>query len=397
MKKRNSEDFLVSGTNIEDFKEEVKKMSEITHVKKVKVRDFDFMHVQGETATDFHVVLLNNAALFEGIDTSKQMALRHSDMELSSNEIATNLLAITSDDTDNEDVVAFSTMAIPSLFQNIGLSGSATISANDIYRNAHFACEFYKQPATKSLSLVYRQSPDTNDKKVYYVGRSRYNYVPQAAELIPVLDRIYKEKALGEIEAKEWYVDSALSHIYLEFPDEAQAISESYGKPVGIPGMILQTSDVGVSSLTAMSTLRIKNNIIILESVSKQHCKKDGENFVDAFYETIDNSLFANVRVVPEQLAKLFGTYLPKDDIKREELIYGAIEKIFPKVFKVDAKRRQVLDLLMTSLEANTEYSYFDVFVAFTELPERLECDTLTSTTIQKLCAKLPGYLVEKI
>lgn len=409
MEKINRNKLLKSGKTLSGFKKAVEELSDITECHKVKIEKISFMHNTNQISDGKFIfndlsrgIILNmykEKPILGVIDNTyiDEEALK---------ENSTNLLALVTDENGNDFVMVVSEYAMASLLQFVGLSGSAMFDKNNYLRNAFVAGCFYEKNAKSGISLVCRKSETCADEKIYYFGLSRYHFVPQKLVLNPVLDRIKNDAVLGKMDVINWEVTQEYSRIYIEFPDVANEISLSYGVNNAIPGLILQTSDIGRSSLTALSTLNVNGHQIIVEEIIRQHCHRgeDLQTYIDEFVNSVDTQLFANVKTLPKQLLKLIGMDIPAKDLDSEngrennfmaisDILKEAIDLTFKK-FNA-SKKRIVLEGLQEEICSSLTYSAYDIAALIISVPDRLKCDPITEKAIQKEIAKAPFH-VEK-
>lgn len=404
MERINRDTHEVSGTDLEGFKEAVKKMSAITHCRRINAKDLAFIHYTGKEHNGQYVISdLSRTALKRPSQTISGLSPSYTDEEaMRENKTTTRLLAIAEAKDGSEDLLHISSYGLPSLLQSIYLSGEAAFDNNSYYRNAFLASVFYQKKAEAGLSLITRKTCD-NDEKIYYVGLSRYRYVPQADLLIPVLDRIAKDAVLGTMDVVSWSVDHALSQIYLEFPDAAKEIAESYKLPhEAMPGLMLQTSDIGRSSFIAQATMRINNHLVRLETVSVSHNNKKGvdvDEYINEFVDKVDTELFANIKKIPEQLCELMTmsispAVIATDDDRENnyiavtDILKESINKTFKKFS--GSKKKVIFESLSEEIISCMSYTAYDIAEMIMAVPDRVHVDAVTAVTVNREAAKAP-------
>lgn len=395
----------IKGTNLEGFKKAVKDISAITECRKIKSKDLSFFHFEDLTKDGRNVISdLSKISLKKRHQTMAGLKTDLLDQD-ALKENSTHLGAIITSPAGDEEVVFVSEYALPSLLQSVGLAGNSAFSFNNYYRNAFLASSFYTKKDDASLSLITRKSSE-NDEKVYYVGLSRYLYVPQDQLLIPVINRLADDKVLGTMKVVSWTVNHEISQIYLEFPDVAKEISEAYHLPhEAVPGLMLQTSDIGKSSFIAQSTLKLNGHMIRLETVSVAHNNKYGFNkdeYIGKFVEKIDNEIFTNVRSFPEKLFKLMQISISPKSLDSEkdrednfvsisDILKTSIEKVFRKFS--NGKKLAIFESLQEEIVSSVPYTAYDIAEIVISIPDRVQIDEVTATTVYKEIAKAPDVI----
>lgn len=401
----NKNDYLLTGTDLEGFKKAVKDISAITKCRKIKSKDMSFFHFEDLMKDERNVISdLSKISLKKRHQTMAGLKADLLDQD-ALKENSTHLGAIITSPTGDEEVVFVSEYALPSLLQGVGLAGNSAFSLNNYYRNAFLASSFYTKKDNANLSLITRKSGE-NDEKVYYVGLSRYLYVPQDQLLIPVIDRIAADQVLGTMKVISWTVDHEISQIYLEFPDVAKEISDAYHLPhEAVPGLVLQTSDIGKSSFIAQSTLKLNGHIIRLETASIAHNNKygfDKDEYISKFIEKIDNEIFANVRSFPEKLFELMQISIsPKnlDSDKDKEsnfvsisdILKTSIERVFKKFS--NGKKLAIFESLQEEFVSSMSYTAYDIAEMIISIPDRVKIDEVTAATVNKEISKAPEII----
>ena len=200
-----------------------------------------------------------------------------------------------------------------------------------------------------------------------------------------------------------WSVDHALSQIYLEFPDAAKEIAESYKLPhEAMPGLMLQTSDIGRSSFIAQATMRINNHLVRLETVSVSHNNKKGvdvDEYINEFVDKVDTELFANIKKIPEQLCELMTmsispAVIATDDDRENnyiavtDILKESINKTFKKFS--GSKKKVIFESLSEEIISCMSYTAYDIAEMIMAVPDRVHVDAVTAVTVNREAAKAP-------
>lgn len=408
MERINKRGYATVGCDMESFKKAVSELASVTHCKRVKAAGVDFLHSlqKVDDKKGLYFQDLSRTAIMDAGKVAPTIGVidKQSYSTAAYKENITNLFALVTDDAGNEDLFSFSEESMASIFQLCKMSGENVFEKNNLIRNMFVSGCFYE--AKKSVSLIYRETDDM-DKKVYYVGLSRYAFVPQDEVLIPILDKFDAEKPLGNIKSVNWTVDTAVSQIYVEFPDVADEIEAEYGVKNAVPGMILLTSDIGASSLRALSTLKINGHRIVIEEVAKRHSGK-GETtaeFIEKFTQAVDKEIFQRVKELPKQLCKLIsmeiGPAALDTDEDREnnfvavsDVLKESIDKTFHK-FNA-SKKKVIFETLIEEIISSKRYTLYDIAAFVMSVADRVKVDAITAQTVNKEAAKAP-FVVEAV
>lgn len=121
MERINKDAYEVSGTDLEGFKEAVKKMSAITHCRRINAKDLAFIHYTGKEHNGQYVISdLSRTALKRPSQTISGLSPSYTDEEaMRENKTTTRLLAIAEAKDGSEDLLHISSYGLPSLLQSI--------------------------------------------------------------------------------------------------------------------------------------------------------------------------------------------------------------------------------------------------------------------------------------
>ncbi len=293
-----------------------------------------------------------------------------------------------------------SDLAIPTLSLRASVSGDKTINRQNLIRNLHFADAIISKNDT--IHFVYREVDGV--KKIFAALGSQYSYIPQSV-ITDAADIIMVEEKVGKAEVCRYEIDHDFTTITLSLPELSEAVKDDYSLPHAItPGIYLATSDTGSSSITARSVYYSGRGMVILDEVMIKHVGKiTGEMIV----EKVNESLLANIRLLPETLSELIGMPImdySKVDLSTERGARKNMEKMSSILSKSMSKylkgamakktQKEILTCLMDELNSNVQYTLYDIAILFLELSARIEgVNAQTLYDIQKACAVVPFKL----
>lgn len=313
-----------------------------------------------------------------------------------------------------------SDISIPLLCMRASISGNLTINRQNFVRNLHLADALFSK--NEKIHFIYREYPiaEKSDgtvvtaKKIFSALGGKYAMIPQDI-LIKMEQAVTKEGVLGRTEIKSWTVDHEFTDLFIEFPDAAKDFVDTYKlKEDVIPGLFLCTSDIGKSSVIVRGTYRIGRHYIITDEVMMKHTSKhldeDGKVNVEKIVSDISDTIFSNIRKLPETLMELIGQEVldyKKIDLSTEEgsaANFLALKNIYEKVLNKEfdkilpaKKRAALLECMCDEINTSIPYTFYDVATNFMSIPERIEgiCRT-TLIDLRKVCAKVPYTLLRK-
>lgn len=139
------------------------------------------------------------------------------------------------------------------------------------------------------------------------------NYKPFDAKLpLQIIESINGKAPLGEMVVTDWSIDHGITSVRIEFPDKAKELAKRYGldKPI-IPGILIVTSDCGLSSMTVKGTVRFKSaksdgsdGYAVIANVSvKHHCFVNQDVDSDHVLKLIEESIYPAYDSYIEQYA----------------------------------------------------------------------------------------------
>lgn len=231
--------------------------------------------------------------------------------------------------------------------------------------------------------------------------------VPQTI-LTEIIDKFREDNVVGKIEVHDWSIDHSWTRIYIDFPELAEDFAAMYKLPEKIiPGLLLQTSDVGLCSVTVRSTYRIGRSYVVAEEVMQKHTLSAD---ADEIKEKVEKEIFATIRKLPETLMDLLGKYVYGDETtdltkaaearknaKAVEALYKAVVKNVLQPVLGAKCSKALLEALIMEINPDVLYTMYDVAILFMGIADRLE--GLSKAALEKLrkaCATIP-YVLEKL
>lgn len=295
-----------------------------------------------------------------------------------------------------------SNLAISTLMGRTGVTGDTTVARPNIFRDMHLADAAYSR--NDNIHFVYREIGKM--RKVFACLGGAYKLVPQTI-LLEILDRFRTEGMVGKIEVHDWSIDHAWTRIYLDFPDMANDFATMYKLPEKvIPGLLLQTSDLGLCSVTVRSTYRIGRSYVTADEVTQKHTL--GAN-AEEIKKRVDDEIFSAIRKLPEALMELLGRYTygsattnlnnhlhaNENRLATEQVIRYVMKRVIQPI--LSAKHATpLLESLILELNPEAHYTLYDIAILFMGLADRLSGVPKTTTErLRKACGTVPFLLLE--
>ena len=282
-----------------------------------------------------------------------------------------------------ETIVPISSHAISSMAQRAKLGGS----------------NFFKKSLTRDLSISEHFGSDTpvtivkrkenGLSKVFAVMSSDYSPISQKiiSELVERIEKLAEEENFGKTNCRSWYVSNEFTRIYLEFPDMAEEFFDMYMVSDVIPGIMIETSDVGICAFRVKGYIRQGSYITYMtEEYSQIH---SGMIKKDEILDAARKSIFPKFSLYPERLAELMMINITDPSMTYEEK-FARLKKLCEHILKVSgiqkiigkkrtkALKEQLAENFYISAsvnpgEAEVNVSAYDVAELFISLPSRIE------------------------
>lgn len=302
----------------------------------------------------------------------------------------------------NGGTYVVSELAIPTLTTKVGIGGNTTINSHTFLRNCHLAEGWFD--SVGKTHIIYRE--ENGVRKIFAFMGSRYQDNFQSC-MTAILDSIQDEAVLGDMIVRSWHQDHRFTKIHVEFPKAAEDIAEAYPEldKEFVPGIELQTSDVGASSLTARGILRVGRSNIVFGEVGIPHSTCD----MDKLNKKIDEKIFSNVRTLPEVLSNQFESILDyavvdlsteegqKKNLERFESIITEVVKPSLKKILGDLRINELIEACMAEINPSLPYTYYDCSMYILEIPERIKGLEQYSQDFMKKAVGQAPYRVTEI
>lgn len=378
------DNWAVSGSNIEEFKDINRKLAEATHCDKEKVSEIPYFtsyarayheaaKKTGETGKVPFFVLSKETLEKVQMTGGKIQCGYVLDEKLPSEALKEesfngNGLMV----KFNGRFVPFSDLTFGGFLQKAGLDG-AGVYGDSLIRNELMIDNIYQSQKNKAFQFVWRETedPDTGkkDMKIFGVMSSAYSYIPQTT-ICDVYDRLAVGEDFNHPVAKQWSIDHSITRIYSEYPDEAEDGL--------IPGVELRTSDIGTSSFMVYATMRQEksNRYVIIASVSRIH---KGSNDTEELLKKVNEEIFPELRVYPTLFKELDTPIVPplvtnEDKKEQVEKLKGIYNKVFKSMKSGLSKKRkkELKKALIAEINPDREYTWRDIAEQLISVPDRV-------------------------
>lgn len=368
--------FHVSGTDIGKFKEAVKKFADATHCKEASVLELPYFahyareYDNKEDKAPFFV--LSKEAL-ETVNKGGRIQSGY----VNRSKLPSKVLMDESGAGNRLFVkfgqfVTFSDLMFGEFMQKGSLSGQG-LYIDDLLRNELFVNRLYRRGG--KVKFVYREitDPETGkkDAKIFGVMSSKYIYVPQTM-VCDVYDKIATGKDFNNPVSREWSIDHGITRIYAEYPDEAKAGL--------IPGVEIQTSDIGMSSFVVNACIRHESDrrYVIINTVSRIH-RGNSESDLDEILQEVDDEIFPELRRYPKLFEELDKPLMPPLlSAADKENQLEMLKDIYKRVFKsmkagISGKRKKELEkALVNEINPDHEYTWKEIAEQLISVPDRV-------------------------
>jgi len=383
------DDWMIEGTSMEDFENKLRDFADQTHVMKRNMDDFQFLNIT-DIGTELAGFPLNTRNLWKKTKASLSLkkfpidelvletrykeettkeALNNGLLVLFSNKRLT--LATSANSYETGRYMPISDKAINTIANRIKLGGY-NFSNPGLVRDLAIA-NYFSKPAP--VYTVERNHPDSGYTKIFAVMSEKYMPIPQTT-LLDIVKTVLKEAKsdLGTGECTYWSVDHSTTKIYIDFPECAKQFADDYKLPDEIvPGIMLETSDIGDCSLRVRGYFRLGGNLTYMESEFTQI--HSGELNYKEMLNTIVNHIFPEYRVYPERLANLMLIDLVDASMSKAQKhktmssLYRDISKKIGLVKAIGKKREKALiDQLIQGINSDLDYTAYDVAETFLTL-----------------------------
>lgn len=269
----------------------------------------------------------------------------------------------------NGRYVPVSAKAMNTISSRINYAGAGFFSER-LIRDMAISKKFNKPiPVNIVLRLDEKKS-----YKVFAVMSQKYAFMSQ--EKIFDMIEIIKDSAkkdLGDAVCNFWRVSHSITQVFMEFPDASKEISKTYELPENIiPGIMIETSDIGDCALRVKGYYRIEdaNTIFYMEEEFSQI--HSGEIDMHDMLSKVRNEIFPKYLEYPKHFADLMMIDLTTDEMsdrvktKTMTSIYRSVSKKCGIVKAIGKKREKALvDSMIECLNPAINYTAYDVVMDF--------------------------------
>ena len=380
--------YEIVGTDYEKFTEAVKNMAAITKTTKLisgNITGLSVMDNEEVSTPDTQAFYILSPENIEGFMEGEKMhygrVLKSQLGEETLEEMkrTTNLAFL----VDKEKLIV-SDLAMATLSARAGVSGSATFCRQNLIRNMHLIDGL--QHAGSTTTIVYREVDGI--KKAFAVMGSQYRYVPQTI-VMDIAEEIKSDATMGRWETTRWSINHQYTELMGTFPEVAEDFEAVYGIKDKVPGVIIETSDIGCCSITIKGILKSGASYVITDEIKCQHTL----NVTPAkVIGRIKTELFDKFRKLPETLMHLIGIPIENDAI--EDIIKVTFKKCFPKKFISEDRRKRLESMILMDFNPEISYTMYDIADKFLSLSEHIVgLNKVSTDEICKLAGKVPYFL----
>lgn len=394
-----NDEWMETGDNFDSLKEGIKKMEKATEIEEVMMNDIYFLSVS-DFGTEYCAIPLHADECFR--KTKASLSLKKYSIEpenyvkagYESEDVAAAFQNGLFMSTSNKKLSAakIKKMIEDGSYVPVSEKAMSTISN----RISHFGFGFFSERLIRDLSIsskfdkpipvsvISRKDPDSGLKKVFAVMSQKYTAISQEVLLKVVNDLLKEETSLGEAVCNSWSISHSVTRVYIEFPEKEKEFTELYEllEPM-IPGIMLETSDIGDCALRMRGYFRFETNNFVNymeEEYARIHSGVfDFSELVDA----IKTSIFPKYCTYPEHLAKLMTMDItseemsPADKLKAITKVYRKMSREIGLVRAIGKNReKNLISQMIDSYDVESKtlnYTAYDVVMDFLSLPSRIE------------------------
>lgn len=367
-----NDNYTAQGTDIQEAMAAFKDFKDSTKVSEVQMNKVVLMHVV-RNAENRQLIPLNPGRPFKkNLKSVSARAIQYDREAFINDGWEPEILA----EAENsgmfvkigKKIYPVSNMAYTSLANRAGISGPAA-TKDSLAKNMLIAENL---DSNDKISLVKRT--DATKEKVFAFMSGDYGYIRQdiITEIIQKLMIDYY--GLGKAECKGWIATHSLSRIFIDFPEKTTTSVTRTGKSIEfVPGIMMETSDVGDSSFRIISYSRINGSVVYSQyRYEKVHL---GKIDVAKIVTYVQDNILPNITIFPRLAEKLLekSAYISlgvDNEIKHErglDLFRAVME--FTGLDKALGKRRmkKAEDMYLTKMQkADMNYPMGDdIITAF--------------------------------
>jgi len=262
------------------------------------------------------------------------------------------------------------------LYQRIDMNGRGILN-HTMLRAAHIAELF--NTSDEGIMIVRK----TNGvAKVFSILSSKYVHIKQSV-LMDIVKNIDPNKELGHVYCRKWGITNHLAYAYLEFPDKAEEVRDTYKlKDDLVPGLLISKSDIGFGAIRISGTWRKGSSISVFQTVSR---KQSGNFEVGDIIEEAVIKIYGEYTLLPERLCELMTIDITdsnwfiklklEDAIEKNQIACAeAIRTVFNQIHLkkvIQGKREKaVYEELCSVIDPTLSYTAYDICVMILGLSE---------------------------
>ena len=392
------DDYMEIGNDFETFEKELKTFSiENTRVKTVNMNEIYFLSVS-DFGTELVAVPLHAANIWKKTKTAlslKKYPIEKNlfeekgyDPDVNTESIGNGLYMLFSkkklsaaklkEAIYNGDFIPVSEKAMSTISSRVNCFGNGLFSEH-LIRDLAVAKKFDK---AIPVSVVLRKDSDTGLEKVFAVMSQKYTEIPQSL-IIDLISSITKtaEKDLGKTICAGWSISHSVTRYYMEFPEAGDELKITYDIPYKmVPGVMIETSDIGDCSLRVRGYYRITdtNSIFYMEEeYAQMHI---GEVSAEEMMKSVNSIIFPKFTFYPERLAKLMMIDIVTEEdspATKKRVLSSLYRKVSREIGLVKAikknKEKVIMEQLIEEINDDLSYTAYDVAMTFLTLPNQIE------------------------
>lgn len=414
-----SDNWNVSGTDFDEFKENLSKLANHTKFIRVNMDECHFLNIT-DIGTELAAVCLSGKNLWK--KTKNLLSLRKFEFaedslitcgyeeDVSKEAICNGLLLTTSKKymslarnkklLNSGKYIPVSEKAINTIANRISYGGYE-FSKNGLVRDIAIANGFSKPTP---VYMIIREDCDVENQKLFAIMSDKYRIISQET-MLNIIDMIKKVSSteLGTATCSYWEISHSITKIYIDFAEHGKELAKEYGLPIDIiPGIMLETSDIGDCSFRLKGYYKIDEHLTYMKNEYSQiHTGAVDE--VRIVNEAVEN-IFPEYRTYPEKLANLMSIDLvdksipvPKK-IKKLSSLYRDISRKIGLVAAIGKKREKLLiDQMIESINPDLDYTAYDIAMNFLTLSSSINTkDKRVLESIAKVSKHVLDYYFEE-
>ena len=390
------DNYTVSGSSLENFKEEVMALSDMTSVMVVEMDSVVLLHLHPKTDEESVAFFYMSPEMLNAMENTGNTGMRVSYFprsKMTKSQISTELLKELTDKNkvmlihDNKPFFV-SADAVCDLASINGVNGTNT--SPHAYRTANIARTLDKK---QNISLIVRT--ESGVAKIVSIRSGRYGYIPQMC-VSDICDIATQDGAV----CKRWSIDSRFTQIYMEFDDIAQDLRDTYKMMDDVtPGLLIETSDTGDSSFAVKATWKIGGTILVENESTRRHTGSPSIEALTKLYKEAWKDYYK----LPERLCELMQMDILQSGFNVKtgvDLVMDVLESSFTrKTMTLLGKKRlaEINALVTEDMCQGVNWSAYDIAVYVMQLCSRLHgLPKNLEEAIQKDACNAPYYKFEE-